>query len=129
MPEIPIPASQPPPLISGELRTALETYAALPRVVVATDFDGVLAPLVDDPRDSRPLPGTMDSLMALAGTEGTTVALVSGRALGSLTEVSGAQAPLLLYGSHGAESTNSGAGMALTEEQGQDLFGLNARLA
>lgn len=129
MPEIPIPDSQPQPLISGELRTALETYAALPRVVVATDFDGVLAPLVDDPRDSRPLPGTMDSLMALAGTEGTTVALVSGRALGSLTEVSGAQAPLLLYGSHGAESTNSGAGMALTEEQRQDLFGLNASLA
>ena len=37
----------------------LAAVAAAPRLLVATDFDGVLAPLVDDPADSRPIDGSV----------------------------------------------------------------------
>lgn len=96
---------------------ALGAFAAHPRVLVATDFDGALAPLVLDPMDSRPVEGGMESLAALADLPGTTVALVSGRALGPLRQLSGARDPLLLIGSHGAEDSRHPDGLALSEEQ------------
>ena len=34
--------------------------------LIATDFDGTLAPLVPDPEDSRPVAGAVDALAALA---------------------------------------------------------------
>ena len=50
-------------------------------LLVASDFDGTLAPIVSNPADARPLPGAADALRALAELPSTTVALVSGRAL------------------------------------------------
>lgn len=74
-------------------------------VLVALDFDGVLAPIVDEPSAARALPGTTDLLAALAEVEGVHVALVSGRALDSLRAA--AELPtdsrLVLVGSHGAQ--------------------------
>jgi len=46
--------------------------------VVGLDFDGTLAPLVPDPDDSRPLPGTVEVLSSL-GAAGVTVVVVTGR--------------------------------------------------
>lgn len=89
------------------LRAALRAYAAYDRVVVGTDFDGVLAPLVDDPSTSSPVPGSIDLLRRLAGLPDTTVAVVSGRdleTLGRLTGI-GRDEPVVLIGSHGAESS------------------------
>ena len=40
------------PLPDG-LRSAVTTLAARPKVVLATDFDGTLAPLVTDPLAAR----------------------------------------------------------------------------
>ncbi|YAL82859.1 trehalose-phosphatase [Dermacoccaceae bacterium W4C1] len=91
-----------------QIATALAGFAAVPTVVIATDFDGVLAPLVDDPADSRPLPGAVDALHQAAGLEGTGAAVVSGRDLRSLAAVSTLGPhpdPVVLIGSHGAEST------------------------
>ncbi len=45
---------------------------------IFTDFDGTLAPIVDDPAASRPLSGAPETLEALAGRIGR-VAVVSGR--------------------------------------------------
>jgi trehalose 6-phosphate phosphatase len=45
---------------------------------VFTDFDGTLAPIVDDPESARPLPGAVDLLGALAGHYGR-VGVISGR--------------------------------------------------
>ncbi len=79
-------------------------------VLLALDFDGVLAPLVDVPSTARALPGTAELLAALARVEGVQVALVSGRSLADLRLV--AQVPansaLLLVGSHGAEWGDAG---------------------
>lgn len=72
-------------------------------VLVATDFDGVLAPLVDDPAASRATPAGQAALDALAQADGVTLALVSGRHLEALAEVSHAPVGTLLIGSHGAE--------------------------
>jgi trehalose 6-phosphate phosphatase len=49
------------------------------------------------------LPGAADALIALAGQPSTTVALVSGRALSTLRELSSIPPPVHLVGSHGAE--------------------------
>ncbi len=49
-----------------------------------TDFDGTLAPIVDDPTRSRPLPGAADVLDRLAGHLGV-VAVVSGRPVSVLS--------------------------------------------
>jgi trehalose 6-phosphate phosphatase len=73
------------------------------RLLVASDFDGTLAPIVNNPADARPLPGAADALVALAGLPSTTVALVSGRALSMLRELSSMPPTVHLVGSHGAE--------------------------
>ena len=75
-------------------------------MLVALDFDGTLAPLVDDPSASRPLPGAVTALVALVAQPAAArvrVALVSGRALGDLHSIAQAPVGTYLIGSHGAE--------------------------
>ena len=100
-----------------ELVDALDAFAERERVLVASDFDGALAPLVLDPMDSRPIDGAMEALAELAALPGTTVALVSGRDVATLGLLSGAQEPLVLLGSHGAEDSRHPDGLALDELQ------------
>ena len=50
-------------------------------VLVCSDFDGTLAPIVTRPEDAAPLPGISDLLTRLAAADLTTVAVVSGRSL------------------------------------------------
>lgn len=85
------------------LRAALAEFAALPTVLVATDYDGVVAPIVSDPAAAFPLPGTVDALTALAGRTGVAVALISGRDRATLARLSGVTSPITTVGSHGAE--------------------------
>jgi trehalose 6-phosphate phosphatase len=86
-----------------ELTAALDRLAKVPRLLVALDFDGVLAPIVDVPSAARPLPEAASALGVLATLPETTVALVSGRGLADLAAVSGFGTPIRLIGSHGAE--------------------------
>jgi trehalose 6-phosphate phosphatase len=86
-----------------ELQRALDALAAVPRLLVACDFDGTLAPIVDDPADARPLPAAAESLVELARLPSTHVALVSGRALSVLKELARMPSEVNFVGSHGAE--------------------------
>ena len=86
-----------------DLTSALDEAAATPHLLVASDFDGTLAPIVDNPADARPLPLAAEALIALAELPSTDVVLVSGRALAILREYSGMPASVHLVGSHGAE--------------------------
>ncbi len=86
-----------------ELSTALDTVARVPRLLVTSDFDGTLAPIVNNPADARPLPAASAALVALAGLPSTTTALISGRALATLRALSALPATVHLVGSHGAE--------------------------
>ncbi|NLF06018.1 MAG: trehalose-phosphatase [Actinomycetales bacterium] len=83
---------------------ALAALAADPsRVLLALDFDGTLAPLVDHPLDARPLPASMAAVERIAAA-GVHVALVSGRGLEELSTVTGpVPEGTWLVGSHGAE--------------------------
>lgn len=107
-----------------ELDPALTTFTNQTSIVVATDFDGVLAPLVLNPLDSRPLPGTIEALSTLAQLPGVTAAIVSGRDLATLRQLTGLHdSPVVLIGSHGAETSEpvAGSGSSLTEEQSRAL--------
>ena len=58
------------PGLPAALRDALTDLARTERLLVALDFDGTLAPLVDDPEASRALPAADTALRALADVPG-----------------------------------------------------------
>jgi trehalose 6-phosphate phosphatase len=77
--------------------------------LVALDFDGTLSPIVLDPTTSRPAPGALEALRALAA-KGARIAVITGRdartvlALGSLDRVDG----VMVAGLYGAETWSAG---------------------
>jgi len=89
--------------VTEQLEQALRALAATPTLLVALDFDGTLAPEVDDPERARATPEARDAVLRLADLQRTRVALVSGRAVDSLTRVADPPADVLLVGSHGIE--------------------------
>ncbi len=99
------PGDRSSPLPLG-LVTALEGFSMRPSLLIALDFDGVLAPIVDDPLAARPLPQSQEQLSALVGLPGVRLALVSGRTLADLRMVASPPAGTLLVGSHGAEMSD-----------------------
>jgi len=90
-------------MIDADLRAALERAAAAPTLLVASDYDGTLAELVDDPARAFPLPSAIDAMRGLAHLPGTEVAIVSGRSLRDLITLSGLTDEAHLVGSHGSE--------------------------
>jgi trehalose 6-phosphate phosphatase len=86
-----------------ELKRALSTVARVPRLLVACDYDGTMAPIVANPDDARPLTESAAALRELAGLPSTTAALISGRALRDLATLSRMPAEVHLVGSHGSE--------------------------
>jgi trehalose 6-phosphate phosphatase len=74
---------------------------------IVTDFDGTIAPIVLDPPDARPLPGSVEVLHQLAGRYGR-VAVVSGRPAAFLAQhLELAACPqLVAYGLYGLEWTD-----------------------
>ncbi|SDQ62415.1 trehalose-phosphatase [Quadrisphaera sp. DSM 44207] len=119
------------PALDPSLLTALEAFAARSPVLVALDFDGVLAPIVAQPGDARPLPASAAAVAGLAAADGVTVALVSGRSLESLRAVADPPPSAVLVASHGAEV--AGAVLELSAEQeallAQVVEGLGAVVA
>ncbi|MGB3860045.1 MAG: trehalose-phosphatase [Ornithinimicrobium sp.] len=93
--------------MNDALRAVLAPLGGVGHLLVGVDFDGTLAPLADEPMDAEPVSGAMPALHALAELEGVTVALVSGRALCSLQQLSAAEDSIVLIGSHGAESSRA----------------------
>lgn len=86
-----------------DLLAALTRCVAHERILIALDFDGTLAPEVDDPARARALPAAHEALLCLRELPGVTIALVSGRALESLAAVSELSGDVPLVGSHGLE--------------------------
>lgn len=88
-----------------DIATVLEPLAATPVLLVALDFDGTLAPLIDEPMAARALPASKDAIASLAALPDTVVAFVSGRMLADLRVIGehADDSPIYLAGSHGAE--------------------------
>ncbi|KTR39849.1 hypothetical protein NS263_09255 [Curtobacterium oceanosedimentum] len=98
------------------LSSALETLAAAPRLLVALDFDGTLAPFADDPAQVGALPGSWAAVLTLQRARDTEVVLVSGRPLEGLARVSHAPEGMALVGSHGVEWRVDGHDEAALDE-------------
>ena len=93
--------------LAAEVVEALAEVSGTEKLLVATDFDGTLAPIVDDPATARALPEALEALRSLATLPDTIVAVVSGRSLADLRMFLGENDNLVLVGSHGAEVSNS----------------------
>jgi trehalose 6-phosphate phosphatase len=89
--------------LEAGLDRALRALTARRPLLLASDYDGVLAPLVNDPSAAVPGPGVAEALARLAAVDGVTVALVSGRGVDDLQRTSGLSGPYRWVGSHGAE--------------------------
>lgn len=101
--------------MTGPAWDAALRVAETANLLVAVDFDGTLAPTVDDPATARALPRSVAAVDELAQLDSTAVALVSGRHLAGLRSVAEATPEVILVGSHGAESLVNG------EESGPTL--------
>jgi trehalose 6-phosphate phosphatase len=102
---VPLPTARTP-----EGQAGLAAIAADPaRALIASDYDGTLAPIVDDPAAAVAAPGAVAALKRLAGRVGT-VAVITGRAaaaavsLGGLDDVPG----LIVLGHYGAQRWQGG---------------------
>lgn len=83
------------------------TVEAARDLVVFLDFDGTLAPVVDDPNMAFIPPPTLQTLASLASLEKVSLAIISGRALPDLKARVGM--PNLIYaGNHGLEISGPG---------------------
>ncbi|WP_254530999.1 trehalose-phosphatase [Natrinema gelatinilyticum] len=86
------------------IRTTLERAAG---VLVCLDFDGTLAPIVEDPDAAVPTRPNREAVATLERTDGVTTAVVSGRALSDVRErIDG---PTIYAGNHGLELARSGS--------------------
>jgi trehalose 6-phosphate phosphatase len=87
-----------------ELDTALGRVAGAERLLVASDFDGTLSPIVDRPDGARPDRAACEALGALSRLPDTMAAVISGRGRTTLRHLLGEHRDgIRLVGSHGAE--------------------------
>jgi trehalose 6-phosphate phosphatase len=114
-----------------------ELVAAHSQGVVCLDFDGVLAPIVEDPTQAHIHPAAADVLVALA-EQFRAVAVVTGRpvrqavTLGDLDEVgariAGSGRELVVLGQYGNERWSSGTRSVVTPRPPRGLATLVAEL-
>lgn len=97
----------------------LAEVAAAEHLAVVSDFDGTLAGFAKAIYEVEPEPRSLAALERLAGLPNTTVAALSGRHLEGLKRVFPLREPVLLGGSHGAES--SWQATALTPQMQEHL--------
>ncbi len=112
--------------LSQELTDRLRSLAQTPVLLVATDYDGTLAPIVSDPMAARPLRESSVALRSLAEIANTSVAVISGRALRDLAALTRFPEEIHLVGSHGSEF-DVGFVEDLTDSDTQNLAILKQR--
>lgn len=90
-------------MIDDALSDALTRLAQTPNLLVASDYDGTLAPIVENPSEARAAREALVALHMLASLANTHVAVISGRSLRELAELLERPGELHLVGSHGSE--------------------------
>lgn len=93
--------------LPGPVLAEISRVARVKRLLVASDFDGTMSPIVDEPAAARALPETDAAVRALVELPDTVVAVVSGRSLAVLRELTGLPPVVQLVGSHGMEFDES----------------------
>lgn len=86
-----------------------ELSAALPKALIALDFDGTLAPIVDRPEDARVLPAAAEAVNALARVA-RRVAIITGRPASFVVDrlQLEASSPVVVLGGYGRETWRAG---------------------
>jgi trehalose-phosphatase len=102
--------------VDDQLEAQIEHLSRTPQLLVACDYDGTVAPIVDDPMAATPRPDTVVALRALAALPNTHVAVISGRSLRDLAGLSRLPTEIHLVGSHGGEF-DLGFGKRLSERE------------
>ena len=105
---------------SPELLAAVARLITAPRVLVATDFDGTIAPLCDNPSDATVDPDAFAAMRILSELPNTEVCVISGRSLHELRSRFSALDRVRLVGSHGSEF-DTGISHALSEMESKML--------
>lgn len=90
----------------------LAAAATTPRLLIATDFDGTLAPIVARPDQARAPAAVVGSIRRGALLGQTHMAIVSGRSLDDLAARLGPLECVWLVGGHGAEVRGPGTSVA-----------------
>lgn len=92
------------PEVYDDPASVADVLARLRRpLLLGTDVDGTLSPIVVEPGAARLAPGALDALRTLDADPSVTVAVVSGRPLVDLVGQFGLPTAFQLVGSHGAE--------------------------
>lgn len=110
-----------------ELLARVDALARAPLLLVASDFDGTLAPIVSDPARAEADRESLVALKSLAAMPQTHVAIISGRALHDLAGRTTDLGDAHLVGSHGSEF-EAGFATPLAAEAAGLLARLNAVL-
>ncbi|GAB3664349.1 trehalose-phosphatase [Halopiger thermotolerans] len=97
---VPDPLKEQLPAVRAALSNASRLLACL-------DFDGTLAPIVDDPDAAAPTPANDAAVETLAAAPAVTTAVISGRALTDVRER--VDAPSIYAGNHGLELERRGS--------------------
>ena len=103
------------------MRPDLRNAASASVLLVASDYDGTLAPIVNDPAAAFPDPDVLPVLRDLAGLPDTHVAIISGRSRAGLERLLGPLPEAVLVGGHGGEWSDG--------EDSADAADLASRLA
>ena len=93
-------------MIDARLEGALRDVAHRPMLLVASDYDGVLSPIVDDPSAAVSYGPAVDALAAISECAGVLTMVISGRSREVLERLSGAPPTVTLVGNHGAQSAD-----------------------
>ena len=113
------------PSAAAELATHL---AQAEHLLVVSDFDGTLAPFHNDIYATGASQRALAALADLAHSPQTRVAILSGRHLAGLRRVMPLREPVIMAGSHGAETSGDGP-LELSAEQHDRLSTIDAHLA
>jgi len=110
-----------------DLDASLDEIARAPLLLVASDYDGTIAPIVSDPSLAESNRDSLVALKALAAMPQTHVAIISGRALKDLSCRVSDNEDAHLVGSHGSEF-EAGFAVPMPPESGELLARLKMEL-
>ena len=99
-----------------DLIAALDQIVTSPIALIASDFDGTIARICDQPTDAAIDPAASTALRLLSELPNTQVCVISGRSLFDLRARCGALDRVRLIGSHGGEF-DTGITQALSETE------------
>lgn len=102
-------------MISSDLEFAIGSLADATSLLVASDYDGVMSPIVSDPAAAQPDRAAVDALVMLAAMPNTHAVAISGRSLATLSSLIGHVPGVVLVGTHGAEESGYAVPTALED--------------